>query len=297
MKLAPILLTMAALAMNPAIIIPGHGPVEYDLSYMQLLERAFTGDDETKQYAYRAFFTRNVIHLTYQAMGATTGAATTPPLARVSSDSDEIALGAALAAQFDKDRGIAATPQTQRIQAYLQRIADSLGQHTVRKLPWRIHYDPHPGIKSGFALPGGHVVIWGGILAYMGTEDEAAAIIAHEIEHTDVGQVAKRLDSLVKSGRDIRNTSQWKWQEFGATYGEMPERLCDLEGAKLVVKAGYSPLGMKTLLESFIALGKVHTPSEPPNTLIADRITQIDKEIVDEHWESLTKTRLLRLPP
>ena len=212
-------------------------------------------------------------------------------------DSDEIALGAALVVQFDKDRGVAPTPQTQRIEAYLQRIADSLGRHTVRKLPWRIHYDPHPGIKSGFALPGGHVVVWGGVVAYMSTEDEAAAIIAHEIEHTDIGQVAKRIDSLTKTGRDVRNASQWKWQEFGATYGEVPEKLCDFEGSKLIVKAGYSPLGMKRLLESFIALGKVHAPSDPPNRLIADRITQADKQIVDEHWDALTKTRPLRLPP
>ena len=233
------------------------------------------------------------------AVAATTGWArprvlVSPPI--VASDSDEIALGAALAMQFDKDRGVAPSPQAQRIEAYLQRIADSLGRHTSRKLPWRIHYDSHPAIKSGFALPGGHIVIWGGVLAYMSTEDEAAAIIAHEIEHTDLGQVAKRLDSLIKTGRDLRNASQWKWQEFGATYGEMPERLCDFDGAKLAVKAGYSPLGMKTLLESFIALGKVHAPSEPPNRLIADRVTQIDKEIVDEHWELLTKTRPLRLP-
>jgi peptidase M48-like protein len=243
---------------------------------------------------------RSVMHLVVAtcAIAVMTGSARAreaSPLL-IPSDSDEIALGAALAVQFDKDRGVAPSPQTQRIEAYLQRIADSLGRHTTRKLPWRIHYDSHPAIKSGFALPGGHIVIWGGVLAYMSTEDEAAAIIAHEIEHTDLGQVGKRLDSLIKTGRDLRNASQWKWQEFGATYGEMPERLCDFDGAKLAVKAGYSPLGMKTLLESFIALGKVHAPSEPPNRLIADRVTQIDKEIADEHWESLTKTRPLRLP-
>jgi hypothetical protein len=45
----------------------------------------------------------------------------------------------------------------------------------------------------------------------------------------------------------------------------VPEKLCDFEGSKLIVKAGYSPLGMKRLLESFIALGKVHAPSDPPN--------------------------------
>jgi predicted Zn-dependent protease len=232
-----------------------------------------------------------VIHKTYEATSATS-AASLP----TASDSAEIALGAALVKQFDIDRGVATTPQSVRIEAYLQRIADSVGRHAARKLPWRIHYDPHPGIKSGFALPGGHIVVWGGALAYMSSEDELAAIIAHEIVHTDAGQVAKRIDSLTKTGRDVRNATQWKWQEFGVTYGEVPEKLCDFEGTRLIVKAGYSPLGMKTLLESFIALGKVHAPSEPPNRLIADRVVQIDKQIADERWETLTKTRPLRLP-
>jgi cyclase len=89
----------ALIAMKPAIVIPGHGEVEHDLQYMQLLERAFaayrsaaetslaahvperqaldsiafpeidrafTGDDAMKQWAYRAFFARNLIHNTYQ---------------------------------------------------------------------------------------------------------------------------------------------------------------------------------------------------------------------------------------
>src|SRR5262245_57073131 len=196
-------------------------------------------------------------------------------------DSDEIALGAALVVQFDRDRGVAATPQSRRIEAYLQSVADSLGRYTNRKLPWRIHYDPHPGIKSGFALPGGHIVIWGGVLAYMSTEDEVAAIIAHEIEHTDLGQVAKRLDSLrTTQHRDLKKTSQWTWQEFGVTYGIEPEKLCDYEGAKLMVQAGYSPLGLKTLLESYVVLAKVHAPNAPPPKAIVDRVEQIDKEII-----------------
>jgi beta-barrel assembly-enhancing protease len=237
--------------------------------------------------------------LTLTTAGRPLGAdAPTRIVERAVTDSEEIALGAALLTQFDIDRGVVATPQTLRIEAYLQRIADSVGHHTTRKLPWHIHFDPHPGIKSGFALPGGHIVIWGGILAYMSTEDEAAAIIAHEIEHTDDGQVARRLDSLITTGhRDIRTPSQWNWREFGATYGETLENLCDYDGAKLLVKAGYSPIGFKTLLESFIALGKVHAPQASPQKAIADRIQQIEREIASEHWEALTTTRPLRLPP
>jgi predicted Zn-dependent protease len=228
--------------------------------------------------------------------------ASTPPASptatvRVVSDSDEVALGAALVAQFDRDRGVSPSPQSQRIERYLQSVADSLGKHTKRKLPWRIHYDPHPGIKSGFALPGGHIVIWGGVLAYMSTEDELAAIVAHEIEHTDIGQVNSRIDSLVKTGRHIHNPAQWKWDEFGNSYGEKPEALCDFEGAKLIVSAGYSPLGYRLLLQSYVALAGVHTPKAPPPRVIVDRVDQIDREIVSEGWESLTKTRPIRLPP
>src|SRR5262245_47003979 len=50
----------------------------------------------------------------------------------VASDSDEIALGAALAAQFDSDRGVAPTAQSRRIEAYLQRVTDSLARFTRR---------------------------------------------------------------------------------------------------------------------------------------------------------------------
>src|SRR5690242_10040006 len=225
----------------------------------------------------------------------------TTPLAaggeRIASDSDEIALGAALAKKFDSDRGVVASPQSKRIERYLQGIADSLGKHARRQLPWTIHFDPHPGIKSGFALPGGHIVIWGGILAYMSTEDEAAAIIAHEIEHIDDGQVSRRIDSLVRTEhRDVNVASQWNWDEFGASYGPTLENLCDYEGAKLAVQAAYSPYGFKTLLESFVALGRVHDAQAAPPRAILDRIQQIEREIKDEHWESRTKTRPLRLP-
>ena len=221
-----------------------------------------------------------------------------PPAApAVATDSEEIALGAALAARFDADRGILPSPETQRIEAYLQHIADSLGAHARRRLPWRIHFDPHPGIKSGFALPGGHIVIWGGILSYMSTEDEAAAVIAHEIEHIDLGQVSRRIDSLSRTQhRDVRAPAQWNWDDFGASYGETLENLCDYEGAKLAVATGYSPYGYKLILESFVALGKVHSPDKPPPKAITDRITQIEHEIEAEHWQARTSTRPLRLP-
>jgi hypothetical protein len=247
--------------------------------------------------AERRDMTRLFFAAGFLVVGLGSAAPVTPAIqTSVVSDSDEVALGAALVAQFDRDRGVAPSAQSQRIERYLQSVTDSLGKHTKRKLPWHIHYDPHPGIKSGFALPGGHIVIWGGVLAYMSEEDELAAIIAHEIEHTDIGQVNARIDSLVKTGRDIHNPSQWTWDEFGNSYGDIPERLCDFEGAKLIVLGGYSPVGYRMLLQSYLALARVHAPDAPPLKAIVDRVGQIDREIISEHWEGLTKTRVIRLP-
>jgi len=214
------------------------------------------------------------------------------------SDSAEIALGAMLARQFDRDRGLVnPTEQNRRMQAYLQGIADSLAQYTRRKLPWTIHYDSHPGFRSGFALPGGHIVIGAGILALMNTEDQAAAVIAHEIIHIDGGQVQGRIaDILAKEHRSLTDSTQWRWGEFGRSYGAARENWCDYDGAKLVVQAHYSPHAYESILKTFVALGTEWTPDKPAPKAITDRITQIRDEIAREHWEKLTKTRPIALP-
>jgi predicted Zn-dependent protease len=220
------------------------------------------------------------------------------PATHVATDRQEIALGAALARRFAAERGLVPqNDQDRRIEAYIQSVADSLGRHTRRRLPWTIHYDPHPGIHSGFALPGGHIVIWGGILSYMTTEDELAAIVAHVIMQIDDDQVSARIDSLVRTQkRDVTDATQWRWEEFGASHGTVKENLCDYDGAKLAVKAGYAPQAYETLLWSFVVLGEVHAPGTPAPKAITDRIAQIRAEIGEMRWEDRGKMRPLRLP-
>jgi hypothetical protein len=96
--------------------------------------------------------------------------------------------------------------------------------------------------------------------------------------------------------RNASGASQWRRQEFGASYGSAKEKLCDYDGAKLAVLACCSPTGHDILLKSFIVLGNVHSPGTPPPTAITMRIDQIRAEIKEMHWEALTKTRPLNLP-
>ena len=212
-------------------------------------------------------------------------------------DRNEIRLGAALAAQYDRERGIKPTVQSKQIESYLQSVADRLSAHTSRKLPYRIHYDPHPAFKSGFALPGGHIIFGGGILALMNTEDELAAVIAHEITHIDEGQVNERVARIAKE-RNIppKDLPSWKVEDFGPGYTKQQELACDSGGAKLAVKAGYSPFGLLHLLQTFQLLASPPTNASPNRATLAARINQIQDEIRTEGWEKATKEKPLVLP-
>ncbi len=106
---------------------------------------------------------------------------------------DEMRAGDALFASFKKSQGFADTPQTLRLEQYLQQVGDKVAAHAGRKLPYKFHLDPHPAFRSAVAYPGGQVVVGGGVLALMGHEDELAVVLGHEIGHITLDQCATRL--------------------------------------------------------------------------------------------------------
>src|ERR1700746_344973 len=77
-----------------------------------------------------------------------------PPTSQLT-DADEIHIGNLLAAKMVALEEMQSSPQTLKIEKYLQSVADKVGAQAERKLPYRIHYDPDPGFKSAFGLPGG----------------------------------------------------------------------------------------------------------------------------------------------
>lgn len=237
-------------------------------------------------------------HAAKSARGRRPEGRATRGVARRFTDGDEVRLGAAMAAQYDRKSGVGPTAQSRQIESYLQSVADRLSPHASRKLRYRIHYDPYPAFKSAFALPGGHIVFGGGILALMNTEDELAAVIAHEIVHIDAGQVSERVERIAKDrGISPADLSRWKVEDFGPSYTKQQELACDSGGAKLAVKAGYSPFGLLHLLQTFQMLAAPQQPAATPDRVtLAERIAQARDEIRAEGWEGLTKKTPLELP-
>lgn len=224
-------------------------------------------------------------------------AAWAQPSPRSLSDADEIRIGGLLAAQFAKSEGLESTPQITKIDQYLQQVGDRLAQHARRRIPYRFHFDPDPGFKSAFALPGGQIFVGAGILAMMDTEDQLAVVLGHEMEHVDLNQCRDRLiEELQKQHLTTATADQMKVDPFLPGYGHDPEFAADWSGVKLAADSGYSPDAAIRLLNMYVILGQqmTHTPSEAEKNL-KDRIAQIQRLVAEEKLAT-PKERDLALP-
>ena len=187
--------------------------------------------------------------------------------------SSEAILGERLAHEYERQVGLESTPELDGISRYISNVGSQVASVLPSRLQYHFVFDPNPDFKSAFALPGGYIIVGGGLLAIAQTEDELANVLAHEIEHVELGQVSRRVIELGKQ-KEIRNL---ELSEFLPGYSKQEELACDLNGQQLAAKAGYSPAGMLTLLETFKALrkGELEEPSEQHPTL-AERIAQAE---------------------
>ncbi len=71
-----------------------------------------------------------------------------------------------------------------RVEEALQRILDGLSRHGsgTSSPPWRVHL-AESGMVNAVALPGGHIVIYSGLLDAVESENELAFVLAHEMGH------------------------------------------------------------------------------------------------------------------
>jgi predicted Zn-dependent protease len=192
-------------------------------------------------------------------------------------DAEEIRAGLVIAQKYKATRGLAPTPEIDKIESYLQQVGDRVAAHAQRKLPYQFHFDPNPAFKSAVGLPGGQIFVGGGILTYMDTEDQLAVVIGHEIEHVALGQCRDRLArELVKQHLKIGGIKAIDIEPFMGSYGHDGEFAADLEGVRLAMDSGYSANAGVRILRMFLmqADQMTHTPTEAKSNLEA-RIAQI----------------------
>lgn len=115
---------------------------------------------------------------------------------------------------------------------------------------------------NAFAVPGGYVYIFTGMLMNLESEDELAGVLAHELAHVTQRHVASRMEraqfftigSLLAAiagialggpaGAAAAVAAQGASQSAMLNYSRMDESDSDNLGLQFLTKAGYSPWGM-----------------------------------------------------
>lgn len=221
-----------------------------------------------------------------------------PPNRPDLTDAEEVRLGQILADDFIASEGMKPTPQTNKIEEYLQSVGNRVAAHAHRKIPYRFRFDPSPSFRSAVGLPGGQVFVGAGILAYMDSEDQLAMVLGHEVEHIDLNQCRDRLIKVLADQHLTASAAnKLKVDPFLPGYGHDGEFTADREGVLLAMQAGYSAEAAIRLLQTYIILGEQmpNTPKEAKENL-ERRIAQIRAVNSESKLPKPTAEKPLSLP-
>lgn len=144
----------------------------------------------------------------------------------------------------------------EKLQAYVQQVGERVARNSHRSnLAYSFTVIDSPEINA-FAVPGGHIYIHRGLMAYLSSEAELAAVLGHEVGHVTarhsvrqqsqstawniLGQ-AVAIGSGVGAAGDLTNALGGA---FVRGYGRDMELEADGLGAQYLARSGYDPQAM-----------------------------------------------------
>ncbi|WP_137886267.1 M48 family metalloprotease [Pseudomonas sp. 2FE] len=149
----------------------------------------------------------------------------------------------------------------EKLQAYVQQVGERVAQHSHRSnLSYRFTVIDSPDINA-FALPGGYIYIHRGLLAYLSSEAELAAVLGHEVGHVTARHSVQQqsqsqawglLGQAVAIGTGVGAAGDLTGalgSAFVRGYGRDMELQADGLGAQYLARSGYDPQAMIEVVE------------------------------------------------
>jgi predicted Zn-dependent protease len=189
---------------------------------------------------------------------------------------------------------------------------DHIGRRLLKALPpqpFEYHFymldDPS---YNAFATPAGHIFIYSGLVAALGTEDQLAGIIGHEIAHVVCRHISQKIERSKKIGAvtlagaiagvllgsagageaagALTVGSLAAGQSLALSYSRDDERQADQLGLKNLAKAGYNGQGLLEGLRTIRSRQWYGTQQIPTYLLthpgVEERMAYIDNWIQQE---------------
>lgn len=179
---------------------------------------------------------------------------------------EEKKLGVEFQKELDKELKYHSNP---KVQAYITALGNKIvavAQKDAPKIKFTFKVVDDDKTVNAFAIPGGTIYFYSGLLLKADSEAEVAGVLGHEVAHVTERHIAERLVAanglnMVMSMALGKNPAALGKIVSGAVaqgyllkFGRDQERESDTRGFHYAVKAGFNPEGMKNF---FIKLDKM----------------------------------------
>jgi len=227
-------------------------------------------------------------------------------------------LGKMGAQSFEQMKEKEKISQNKAINAYVQCVADAITPHvptSAHQGHWEVVVFDSEQINA-FALPGGKIGVYTGILNVAVTDDQLAAIMGHEVAHVieshsnermssgQLAQVGLTAAGAVLATQEVENKVMWMaglglGVQYGVLmpYGRTHESEADIVGQKLMAHAGFDPKESVSLWQNMAKASKGAPPeflsTHPSNQT---RINQLTNNLtnVSPIYSASTKSQCKR---
>ncbi|MGR5178176.1 M48 family metallopeptidase [Vibrio parahaemolyticus] len=196
------------------------------------------------------------------------------------SDAQMSQLGAQSFEQMKQQQKIS---QDQAVNAYVQCVAKAITDQVPPQpdfSEWEVVVFDSDQVNA-FALPGGKIGVYTGLLKVAETPDQLATVIGHEIAHVLADHSNERLSQsqLANTGLQITNVALGNSEyrdvtmaalglgvQYGVIlpYGRTQESEADIVGLELMAKSGFDP---EQSIELWKNMSKASGGSQPPELL------------------------------
>lgn len=169
-------------------------------------------------------------------------------------EDQEIALGRQEHPKVLKQYGV--VDELPALQAYVQEVGERLATKSHRSnLVYRFTVLDSSEVNA-FALPGGYIYITRGLLAYLNSEAELAAVLGHEIGHVTARHSVRQISAAQATGilaavigaqigqQGTQDLLNLLGNALLSGYGREHELEADRLGAEYLARAGYDPQAM-----------------------------------------------------
>ncbi|AKU90444.1 M48 family metallopeptidase [Vulgatibacter incomptus] len=178
--------------------------------------------------------------------------------------SEEVSLGKQLSADVDKQEKVLNDPE---VQAWVNQLGQKIVAASGDKrkgVRYTFTVIDKPGVINAFALPGGHIYVYSGLITAARSEAELASVLGHEVGHVTERHAAKSLGTAYglealstvalgkKPGTVTQIASGIAAQGYMSRHSRDAERDADTKGLDYLIRAGYDAKAMPRFFQELV---------------------------------------------